>query len=45
MRNSNNIYFDKSGIHKQVDNSTFALVYVETENVEVLENKILRLEK
>ncbi len=27
-----NIFIDESGIHKAVDNSTFALAYVKTEH-------------
>ncbi|EKD43363.1 MAG: hypothetical protein ACD_72C00317G0002 [uncultured bacterium] len=43
--NKNNIYIDESGIHKKIDNSTFVLVYVESENVEKLEDEICKLEE
>jgi hypothetical protein len=43
--NINNIYIDESGIHKKIDNSTFVLVYVESENVEKLEEEVCKLEK
>ncbi|MFH1610969.1 MAG: DUF3800 domain-containing protein [Patescibacteria group bacterium] len=39
------IFIDESGIHKNVDNSTFVLVYVEINNYEVIEKEIEKVEK
>ena len=39
------IFIDESGIHKQVDNSTFVLVYIEVKNYELIEKKIQKIEK
>lgn len=39
------IFIDESGIHKKVDHSSFALVYVEVDNFHTIENKILEIEK
>lgn len=39
------IFIDESGIHKIVDHSTYVLVYIETNNYELLNNKILEIEK
>lgn len=38
------IFIDESGIHKQTDHSTTAVVYVETKNLEKLEKRILEIE-
>lgn len=39
------IFIDESGIHKKVDHSTFALAYIEFENYQHIEDKILHIEK
>ena len=39
------IFIDESGIHKNVDNSTFVLVYIEIENYEIIEKEIEKVEK
>ena len=38
------IFIDESGIHKIVDNSTFALVYIEVRNYKNVEKKIQEIE-
>ncbi|PIQ79315.1 MAG: hypothetical protein COV79_03915 [Parcubacteria group bacterium CG11_big_fil_rev_8_21_14_0_20_41_14] len=39
------IFIDESGIHKQIDHSSFALVYVEVENKEKIEKSIEAIEQ
>ncbi len=39
------IFIDESGIHKKVDHSSFALVYVEVDNFHVIEERIHAIEK
>ncbi len=39
------VFIDESGIHKKVDNSTFVLVYIETENYKEIESKVKKIEK
>ena len=39
------VFIDESGIHKTTDHSTFALVYVETKNRELLEQEVKKIEK
>ena len=39
------IFVDESGVHKNVDNSTFVLVYLEIENYNQLEKEIKKIEK
>jgi tetrahydromethanopterin S-methyltransferase subunit G len=39
------IFIDESGIHKKVDHSSFALVYIEIDNFEVIEKRIIEIEK
>ena len=39
------IYIDESGIHKQTDHATFALVYIEFQNVAKIEQAVLRIER
>lgn len=39
------IFIDESGIHKDVDHSTFVVVYIETENYEKIENEIENVER
>lgn len=39
------IFIDESGIHKNIDHSTYVLAYIETNNYEILNNKILKIEK
>src|SRR3989339_1238807 len=39
------IFIDESGIHKKVDHSTFALVYIEIKNQALIDEQILELEK
>ncbi|MCK4554479.1 hypothetical protein KAU19_06015 [Candidatus Parcubacteria bacterium] len=40
-----NIFIDESGIHKAVDNSTFALAYVKAEHHDELEEKFKTIEQ
>ncbi len=40
-----NIFIDESGIHKQVDNSVYALVYIEMDIDSNVENKIILIEE
>jgi len=39
------VFIDESGIHKQVDHSTFALAYIEFENYPDIEQRVLAIEK
>lgn len=39
------IFIDESGIHKKVDHSSFALVYIEVSNFNEIEKNILEIEK
>ena len=39
------IFIDESGIHKKVDHSSFALVYVEVNNFKLIEDKIFETSK
>ncbi len=39
------IFIDESGIHKKVDHSSFALVYVEVDDFKEIEEKICQIEK
>jgi len=39
------IFVDESGIHKQIDHSAFALVYVAVDGREEVERKIIEIEK
>lgn len=39
------IFIDESGIHKKVDHSTVVLVYLETQKVENVEQRVIILEK
>ncbi|MDA2922962.1 DUF3800 domain-containing protein [Patescibacteria group bacterium AH-259-L07] len=39
------IFIDESGIHKDVEHSTFVLAYIKTENYQVLEKQIIKIEK
>jgi len=39
------IFIDESGVHKQLGNSTVALVYVAVENIDNLNNAITQIEK
>jgi len=39
------VFIDESGIHKKIDHSTYALVYLEAENYQLLENKVCQIEK
>lgn len=39
------IFIDESGIHKNVDHTSYVLVYIETENYILLNDKILDIEK
>lgn len=39
------VFIDESGIHKQVDHSTFAVAYVKIDNYEKIEKKIIATEK
>lgn len=39
------IFIDESGIHKQIDHSTFVLSYVEAKNYDVLEQQVIEIEK
>jgi tetrahydromethanopterin S-methyltransferase subunit G len=39
------IFIDESGIHKKVDNSSFALVYIEVEDFNAIEKRICEIEK
>ena len=39
------IYIDESGIHKQTDHSTFALVYITFSNLPEVEKRIIAIEK
>lgn len=38
------VFIDESGIHKQIDHSTFALAYVEFENYPDVEQRVLEIE-
>jgi len=40
-----NIYIDESGIHKNIDHSSFVLAYIEFENYTNIESKIQKIEK
>ncbi|OGY92549.1 MAG: hypothetical protein A3H70_00625 [Candidatus Komeilibacteria bacterium RIFCSPLOWO2_02_FULL_48_11] len=39
------IFIDESGIHKHIDHSSFALVYVTVQNKETLENSVEKIER
>ncbi len=39
------IFIDESGIHKKVDHSSFALVYIEIDNFEKIEKRIIEIER
>lgn len=39
------IFIDESGVHKQIDHSTFALAYIEIENYEFIEEQVKKVEK
>lgn len=39
------IFIDESGIHKQTDHSTFAIIYIELNNLSKIEDDITNLEK
>ena len=39
------IFIDESGIHKQTGHSTASVVYVEVENLEKFESKLMKIEK
>jgi hypothetical protein len=39
------IFIDESGIHKNVDNSVYVLVYIEIDNYDFLNKEILKIEK
>ena len=39
------VFIDESGIHKSIDHSVFALVYISTEDREVLERAVIEIEK
>lgn len=39
------IFIDESGIHKKVDHSSFALVYIEINDFEAIEKRIIEIEK
>lgn len=39
------IFIDESGIHKQVDHSTFALVYIKVNSADSIEKKIIEIER
>lgn len=39
------IFIDESGVHKQIDHSTFALAYIEVENYEFIEEQVKRIER
>lgn len=39
------IFIDESGIHKSIDHSSFAMAYIEFENVAVIEKNIIEIEK
>jgi len=39
------IFIDESGIHKKVDHSSFALVYIEIDNFEKIEKGIIEIER
>lgn len=39
------IFIDESGIHKQTDHSTVAVVYVGVENIEKFERELMDIEK
>ena len=39
------IFIDESGIHKKVDHSSFALVYVEVDDFDYIEKRISEIEK
>ncbi len=39
------IFIDESGIHKKIDHSSFALVYIEVENFDMIEKRICEIEK
>ena len=39
------IFIDESGIHKKVEYSTFVLAYIETENYNLIEKQIEKIEK
>ncbi len=39
------IFIDESGIHKEVDNSSFVLVYIETSDKERIEKQIEKIEE
>lgn len=39
------IFIDESGIHKKVDHSSFALVYIEVDNFEKIEKGIIEIER
>ena len=40
-----NIFIDESGIHKKIDHSSFALVYVEIEEFNLVEKKVSEIER
>lgn len=39
------IFIDESGTHKQVDHATVVLVYVEIENLEIFEQRVIEIEE
>ena len=39
------IFIDESGIHKKMDHSSFALVYIEIDNFEKIEKGIIEIER
>jgi len=39
------IFIDESGIHKKVDHSSFALVYIKINDFEATEKRILEIEE
>lgn len=39
------IFIDESGIHKKVDHCSFALVYIEVDNFDVIEERICEIEE
>ena len=39
------IFIDESGVHKEVDHSTFVLAYIESEHYDILDKQICKLEE
>lgn len=39
------IFIDESGTHKQTDHSVFALVYISTQDIDTIENRVTEIER